>query len=48
MKEHLKQQFNESYANLIDKLDGWVDTFVTNIPNPYRLHDQILGQQLSV
>lgn len=33
MKEHLKKRFDQSYENLIGKLDDWVNTFVTNIPN---------------
>ena len=29
----MSEQFEESYNHLIEKLEGWMDVFVTNIPN---------------
>lgn len=33
MKEELTSQFSESYDNVIDKLEGWINLIITNLPN---------------
>ena len=33
MKDEFKGQFQESYNDVISKLDGWVDAFLVNLPN---------------
>lgn len=33
LQEELTEQFTESYGNVVDKLEGWLDSIITNLPN---------------
>lgn len=33
LHEELTEQFTESYGNVVDKLEGWLDSIITNLPN---------------
>lgn len=33
MKKELTSQFSESYDNVIEKLEGWLNAIITNLPN---------------
>lgn len=33
LHEQLTEQFTESYGNVVDKLEGWLDAMITNLPN---------------
>jgi len=33
LKAEISQQLSESYTHVIEKLEGWLDMLITNLPN---------------